>query len=56
MTNEFWSTMFVFVLAFTKDKAFVVDLGDDIQHGALITHDGEVRHDRTRDALQKGAA
>jgi NAD(P) transhydrogenase subunit alpha len=45
-----------FVLAFTKDKAFVVDLGDDIQHGALITHDGEVRHDRTRDALQKGAA
>jgi NAD(P) transhydrogenase subunit alpha len=45
-----------FVLAFTKDKAFVVDLGDDIQQGALITHDGEVRHDRTRDALQKGAA
>ncbi|HEX2451923.1 MAG TPA: Re/Si-specific NAD(P)(+) transhydrogenase subunit alpha [Gemmatimonadales bacterium] len=45
-----------FVLAFTKDKAFNLDLGDDIQQGALITHDGEVRHARTRDALQKGAA
>jgi NAD(P) transhydrogenase subunit alpha len=45
-----------FVLAFTKDKAFVLDLGDDIQQGALITHEGEVRHARTREALQKGAA
>jgi NAD(P) transhydrogenase subunit alpha len=45
-----------FVLAFTKDKAFALDLEDDIQQGALITHDGEVRHARTRDALQKGAA
>jgi NAD(P) transhydrogenase subunit alpha len=45
-----------FVLAFTKDKAFVLDLADDIQQGAVITHDGEVRHARTRDALQKGAA
>jgi NAD(P) transhydrogenase subunit alpha len=45
-----------FVLAFTKDKVFNLDLEDDIQQGALITHDGEVRHARTRDALQKGAA
>ncbi len=45
-----------FVLAFTKDKAFNLDLDDDIQQGALITHDGEVRHARTRDLLQKGAA
>ena len=45
-----------FVLAFTKDKAFQLDLGDDIQQGALITHEGEVRQARTRDALQKGAA
>ena len=45
-----------FVLAFTKDKAFQLDLADDIQQGALITHDGEVRHARTREALQKGAA
>ena len=42
-----------FVLAFTKDKAFQLDLNDDIQKGALITHAGEVTHARTRDALQK---
>ena len=45
-----------FVLAFTKDKTFQLDLTDDIQLGALITHDGEVKHARTRDALQRGAA
>jgi NAD(P) transhydrogenase subunit alpha len=42
-----------FIQAFTKDKAFQLDLNDDIQQGALITHEGEVRHARTRDALQK---
>jgi H+-translocating NAD(P) transhydrogenase subunit alpha len=42
-----------FVLAFTKDKAFQLDFNDDIQHGALITHDGEVKHGRTREALTK---
>ncbi len=42
-----------FLLAFTKDKAFQVDLNDDIQQGALITHAGEVRHARTREALAK---
>ncbi len=42
-----------FVLAFTKDRAFQLDLHDDIQQGALITHDGEVTHARTRDALAK---
>jgi len=42
-----------FVLAFTKDKAFQLDLHDDIQQGALITHGGEVTHARTRDALAK---
>jgi NAD(P) transhydrogenase subunit alpha len=45
-----------FVLAFTKDKAFQLDLTDDIQQGALITHEGEVKQARTRDALQKGVA
>jgi NAD(P) transhydrogenase subunit alpha len=40
-----------FVQAFTKDKAFQLDLTDDIQQGALITHDGDVRHARTRDAM-----
>lgn len=42
-----------FVQAFTKDKAFQLDFTDDIQQGAVITHEGEVRHARTRDALQK---
>jgi NAD(P) transhydrogenase subunit alpha len=42
-----------FVLAFTSDKAFRLDFTDDIQQGAAITHDGEVKHARTRDALQK---
>jgi NAD(P) transhydrogenase subunit alpha len=44
-----------FVQAFTKDKAFRLDFTDDIQQGAAITHDGEVKHARTRDALQKAA-
>ena len=42
-----------FVLAFTKDRAFQLDLTDDIQQGALITHDGEVKNTRTREALEK---
>lgn len=42
-----------FILAFTKEKSFQLDLGDDIQQGALITHNGEVTHARTKEALQK---
>jgi NAD(P) transhydrogenase subunit alpha len=42
-----------FVQAFTKDQLFHLDLTDDIQQGAIITHEGEVKHARTRDALQK---
>jgi NAD(P) transhydrogenase subunit alpha len=42
-----------FVQAFTKEKAFQLDFTDDIQQGSVITHDGEVKHARTRDALQK---
>ena len=42
-----------FVQTFTKDKTFQLDFGDDIQQGALITHDGNVKHARTRDAMQK---
>ena len=41
-----------FIIAFTKDKMFQLDFGDDIQRGALITHDGEVTHARTREALE----
>jgi NAD(P) transhydrogenase subunit alpha len=42
-----------FVRAFTRDRIFQLDFTDDIQQGALITHDGDVTHARTRDALQK---
>jgi NAD(P) transhydrogenase subunit alpha len=42
-----------FVQAFTIDKTFRLDFNDDIQQGALITHGGEVKNARTRDALQK---
>jgi NAD(P) transhydrogenase subunit alpha len=42
-----------FLLAFTTDRIFQLDFTDDIQQGAAITHDGEVKHARTRDALQK---
>jgi len=45
-----------FIQAFTKDQAFQLDLNDDIQQGALITHDGDVKHARTRDAMQKAGA
>jgi len=45
-----------FIQAFTKEKAFQLDFNDDIQKGALITHDGEVTHTRTRDAMQKAGA
>jgi len=42
-----------FVTAFTKDKAFHLDFNDDIQQGAVITHGGDVKNARTRDALEK---
>jgi NAD(P) transhydrogenase subunit alpha len=42
-----------FLQAFTRNQSFAVDLTDDIQQGAVITHEGTVRHFRTADALQK---
>jgi NAD(P) transhydrogenase subunit alpha len=45
-----------FLQAFTKNGTFQLDLTDDIQQGALITHAGEVRHARTREALAKEGA
>lgn len=42
-----------FMTAFTKDKAFTLDFADDIQQGAVITHDGEVKNARVADALAK---
>ena len=45
-----------FIQAFTKDNTFQLDLADDIQQGAIITHGGEVIHARTKDALAKEKA
>jgi len=46
-----------FIATFTKDKAFVLDQTDDIQQGALVTHDGAIVSMRVRDAIQaKGKA
>jgi NAD/NADP transhydrogenase alpha subunit len=42
-----------FVQAFTKEKTFQVDLTDDIQQGAIVTHEGTVMNPRAQDALQK---
>jgi proton-translocating NAD(P)+ transhydrogenase subunit alpha len=42
-----------FLSAFTTDKAFKLDFDDDIQQGAVITHGGDVKNARTREALEK---
>ena len=44
-----------FLMAFTEEGKFNLDLSDEIQEGALITHEGEVRHARTKEALEKSA-
>ncbi|HCR03885.1 MAG TPA: Re/Si-specific NAD(P)(+) transhydrogenase subunit alpha [Gemmatimonadetes bacterium] len=44
-----------FLMAFAEGGKFNLDLGDEIQEGALITHEGEVRHARTKEALEKSA-
>ena len=45
-----------FILAFTKDQSFQLDLNDDIQKGALVTHEGKVTNARAREALEKANA
>ncbi|MGH7130895.1 MAG: Re/Si-specific NAD(P)(+) transhydrogenase subunit alpha [Phycisphaerales bacterium] len=39
-----------FLLAFWKDKAFNLDLDDEILRDALITHDGQIVHAKTKEA------
>lgn len=52
----FSRNLVAFIQAFTKDQAFQLDLADDIQQGAIITHAGEVVHTRTKEALAKERA
>lgn len=42
-----------FVLEFTKDGQFNLDLEDEIISGALVTHQGEVVNEMTKEALSK---
>ncbi len=41
-----------FLTAFLKDGAFKLDLNDDIQKGAAVTHDGQILHAGAKEALQ----
>lgn len=41
-----------FILAFTKDRAFVLNRDDEIIRGCLVTHGGQVVHDRAREAVE----
>lgn len=43
-----------FVLEFWKDNQFNLDLQDEIIAGALVTHEGQVRHEPTKKALEEG--
>ena len=45
-----------FLLAFTRDKAFQLDLADDIQKGSIITQEGKILHSRTLEALSAAGA
>jgi NAD(P) transhydrogenase subunit alpha len=49
----FSRNLLAFLKAFTKEGAFQLDFADEIQQGAIITHDGAVVHAPTRDALQR---
>ena len=41
-----------FVLEFTKDGAFALDMEDEIIQGALVTHEGKVVHELTAKAME----
>jgi NAD(P) transhydrogenase subunit alpha len=45
-----------FMLAFTRDKAFQLDLADDIQKGSIITQEGKILNSRTLEALSAAGA
>lgn len=41
-----------FILACTKDRAFVLNREDEIIRGCLVTHEGQVVHARAREAVE----
>ncbi|MCC6676112.1 MAG: Re/Si-specific NAD(P)(+) transhydrogenase subunit alpha [Phycisphaerales bacterium] len=47
-----WSrNLLNFITAFWKDKKFQLDLTDDILRGCAITHEGEIVHPKTKEAV-----
>jgi len=42
-----------FIRTFTKDKAFMLDISDDIQKASIITHQGEILHAKAREAIER---
>ncbi len=54
--STLWSrNLLNFLMAFWKDKAFNLDLNDEILKGAIITHKGEVMHAKTKGQLDAAA-
>ncbi len=45
-----------FVLAFWKDNQFQLDWNDDILKGAVVTHQGDILHGKTKQALEAAPA
>lgn len=49
-----WSrNLYNFLMAFWKDKKFQFDLKDDILAGALITHEKQITHAKTKEAAAR---
>jgi NAD(P) transhydrogenase subunit alpha len=40
-----------FILAFTREKSFAIDLTNEIQRGAVVTHAGDLLHAKTKDLV-----
>ncbi|MBM4113515.1 MAG: Re/Si-specific NAD(P)(+) transhydrogenase subunit alpha [Phycisphaerae bacterium] len=52
--STLWSrNLHAFIAAFTKEGRFHLLMDDEILHGAMITHQGEVTHAATREALER---
>ena len=45
-----------FLMTFWKDKAFKLDLEDEIMRGAIITHDGAIQHPWAKEAVAAAMA
>ncbi len=52
--STLWSrNLHAFIAAFSREGRFHLLMDDEILHGAMITHQGEVTHKATREALER---